>query len=188
MTSRPPVPLVTTRRRLLATSGTIALGTLALGALAGCTTSTSTGRPEPSGTADPDAAVRTAVAANQAALTAAYAATVRAYPKLTSTLAVGDRHVSYAAAVTATASPSASPQPSASPTALPVPGVSASPPPVPATAVRAVAALADAEREAAALCLDQSLVTVDPELTRIVTLIGAGCAAASAVLGGAPRG
>lgn len=188
MSSPPLVALVTTRRRLLAASGTIALGTVALGSLAGCTTSTSTGRPAPSGSIDPDAAVRTAVAVAQTALAARFAATARAYPTLTATLAVGDRHVSYAAAVTATGSPSASALPSASQTALPVPGASPSTPAVPGTATQAVAALAQAEVAAAAQCLNQSLLTVDPELTRIVTLIGAGCAAAAVVLAGAHGG
>jgi hypothetical protein len=93
--------------------------------------------------------------------------------------------VSYAAAVTATATPTATAVPTASASNLPLPA--ASPSPVPATAVRAVAALAKAEQLAAGQCLTQTMVTVDPELSRIITLIGAGCAAAGSVLAGNGR-
>jgi hypothetical protein len=172
--------LVTSRRQLLVASGAITLG-----ALAGCTTSPSPGPRSPSGTADPDSAVRAAVAATQTALAAQFAATVQAFPTLAARLVVGERHVSYAAAVTATATPTATAVPTASASNLPLPA--ASPSPVPATAVRAVAALAKAEQLAAGQCLTQTMVTVDPELSRIITLIGAGCAAAGSVLAGNGR-
>jgi hypothetical protein len=173
--------LVTSRRQLLVASGAITLG-----ALAGCTTPSSPSPQSPSGTADPDSAVRTAVAATQTALAAQFAATVRAFPTLAPKLVVGDRHVSYAAAVNATATPTATALPTASASDLPLPAASP-PPPVPATAVRALAVLATAEQVAAGQCLTQTMVTVDPELSRIITLIGAGCAAAGSVLAGYGR-
>ncbi|MEO6823067.1 MAG: hypothetical protein ABI468_11810 [Candidatus Nanopelagicales bacterium] len=182
MRSHLPVPLVTSRRQLLVISGAMTLG-----ALAGCTTSPSPSQQSPSGTADPDGAVRATVASSQTALAAAFAATVRAFPTLAKSLAVGDRHVSYAAAVTATATATATALPTASATDLPLPVVSPAAPVVPTTAVRAVAALAKAEQLAAGQCLTQIMVTVDPELTRIITLIGAGCASAGSVLAGPNR-
>lgn len=184
MSSHAPTPAVTSRRRLLAATGAIALGAVSVGLLDGCTTSSATGPPTPSQSADPDAAVRADVARTQGALAAAYAATLRAYPALAGRLSVGDRHVSYAAAVRATTAATPSGTPSASSST----GASPSAPTVPGTPARAVAALLGAERAAAAQCLSSSLVTVDPELTRIITLVGAGCAAAAAVLAGPGRG
>jgi hypothetical protein len=166
----------------------LATGALALGALTGCTTSSQRGASDPSATPDPDAQIRAAVAATQTALAARYRATVHAFPSQARALTVGDRHVSYAAAVTATAAPSASALPTGAQTTLPVPAASVTIPPVPATAAAAVDALRAAERAAAGTSLEQCLVTVDPELTRIVALIGAGCAAAAAVLDGYRRG
>ncbi len=165
-----PDPVRVPRRRVLAVAG---LGALAGAvALAGCTGGDAGPGPtgsapggSPSGSADADVVLRATVAAQESQLAARYAAAVARYPELATTLAVGDRHVSYAAAV-GDGSASA-PSPSA-------PAV----PPRAAVVGRLRAAEAGAARERLAQCGRAG----DPELARVLALIGAGCAAAAAEL------
>lgn len=163
------------RRRVLAVAG---LGALAGAfAIAGCTAggdgapqpSDSTDGGSPSGSADADRALREAAAAQESELAARYAAANARYPELATTLAVGDRHVSYAAALggDATTTPSGA----ASATAVP-------------DRDAVVRRLQSAEARAARERLAQCAQAGDPELARVLALIGAGCAAAAAELGG----
>ncbi len=173
----PPAPsdaLRVPRRRVLVAAGLGALTGAA--ALVGCT-SNGDGGPVPSdsgtsgsasGGASTDAALRETVAAQELALAARYSAALARYPDLGPTLAVGDRHLSYAAALGA--DPAVGPSPTA--VARPVPARSA-----------VVRRLRSAETQAARGRIAQCGQATDPELARVLALIGAGCAAAAAELG-----
>lgn len=163
-------PLVSRRDVLAAVVA--GCGTVLLAGCTGTASSSSTPRPGPTGSADPDAALRTEVAGAEQALAARYAAAAVTNPTLVRVLAVGARHEAYAAAVEpATGSPTVTgPAPATSRPAKPVPDA------------QLLASLAAAERRAAAERVQQCAQAHDPQLVRVLALAGAGAAGARAVL------
>lgn len=157
--------------------------------LAACTTA-SNGNPtptDPGGPEDPDRALRAEIGRDESRLVALYAAAgaVLTGAVASRVTAVGARHDAYRQAIDpdglATASVSASGTGTASGTA----GASTAPtapalPPV--TAATALSVLTAAETAAAAARATQSASAVDPSLTRVIVLAGAGAASAAAVL------
>lgn len=149
--------------------------------LAACTTASSSGTPtqtDPGGPEDPDRALRAEVAADEARLTALYAAAAKVLtgPSATRTAALGERHAAYRAAVapaSASASPSGSGSTSATPTAPPV------------TAANALKVLVAAEAAAATSRATQAARATDAELALVIVLAGTGAAAAAAALSAA---
>ncbi len=161
-------PPVVTRRTVLVGLGVAALPGLA--GLSGCSTPDGAApgpTPDPSGTAAPDDVLRAEAYGQELALAERYTAARASYPKLREVLAVGDRHRLYAAALAGDASPTASPGATRAPAKRTV-----------------LAELGRAESEAAEQRLAQCRRAADPELARLLALIGAGCAAAAAQLGG----
>lgn len=161
-----------TRRDLLRLGG-VAAGVAVLSA---CTSSGNGQPPSPGAPDDPDAALRTEVAAQESALLALYAASA---PVLGAALgaratALGQRHADYRSAVlpsSASSSGSASGSTSASPSA-------------PASARAAQRALLRAERDAARERVAQSVRAHDSELARTLALVAAGEAGAARVIEG----
>ena len=147
--------------------------------LSACTTASSSGTPtqtDPGGPEDPDRALRAEVAADEARLTALYAAaaSVLTGATATRTSVLGERHAAYRVAVapvSATASPSGSA--SASPT---LPAV---------TAATALKVLVAAESTAASARATQAARATDPELARVIVLAGTGAASAASSLSAA---
>jgi hypothetical protein len=171
----PFVPIDLSRRDVLR----LGLVTSAGAGLAACTTASSSGTPtqtDPGGPEDPDSALRADVAADEARLTALYAAAAKVLTGATAarTSALGERHAAYRAAVApASASSSPSGSASASPT---VPAV---------TAATALKVLVAAEAAAATSRATQAARAADPELARVIVLAGTGAASAAAALSAA---
>ncbi len=146
--------------------------------LAACTTASTSGTPtqtDPGGPEDPDRALRAEVAADEARLSALYAAATKVLPGVSATTvsSVGQRHADYRAAVqpaTASTSPVGA---SGSTPASTLPAVSAG------TALKVLVA---AETAAAAARATQSARATDAELARVIVLAGTGAAAAAAAL------
>ena len=141
--------------------------------LAACTTSDGGGSStSPGGPSDPDAALRTEVAAAEHALSSLYAALVPDLTgaRATQTADLGRRHASYQAAVL--------------PSARATPTVTSASPSTPLSPQAALQQLRGAESAAAAQRLTQSLRAHDPELARTLVLVSAGAAAAAAVIAG----
>lgn len=141
------------RRALLAGSAIVG-ATLVTGAAC-----TSGPEPEPAPTssppADQDAALRTAVGAQEADLIALYDATMQAHPGLAASLAaIRDEHAAHAESM-ASVAPSTQPAPIA------------------ATRGEALAALIAAEQQAIALRATACEEALDPELARLTALIAA---------------
>lgn len=172
------------RRRVLLGLSALTLG---VGVLPGCTSSPGpTPPPSPGGPADPDAALRAEVAAAEEALSRKYTAAAAAQPSLTRALGVGARHASYAAAVlpAASQSPTGSTAPGTRPTTSPT----AAPPTGSGGAAGVLTGLAGAERAAAKERIAQCVRASDPDLARVLALVGAGCAAAAQLLKEPGRG
>jgi len=159
------------RRDLLRLAGVAVTGA----ALAACTTSPSPGpsTASPGAPDDPDLALRSEVAADEAALSQLYAASTPVLPAAlrTEVTALGARHADYRAAVIAGATVSATSTPSATATTS-------------TSASLALSRLRAAERAAASSRAEQSVRARDPELARILVLAGTGAAAAAEVLRG----
>ena len=171
----PDVPTDLTRRDVLR----LGLVASAAAGLAACTTSPAgTPRPtDPGGPEDPDRARRAEVGAAEARLSALYARASGLLQGAASTriTAIGTRHEAYRTAVdpadlAGATGASGATGPSATPTTtLP-------------TALTAVSVLVAAETAAAAARARQAADAVDPELARILALVGAGEAAAATAL------
>ncbi len=155
--------------------------------LAACTTA-SNGNPtptDPGGPEDPDRALRAEIGRDESRLLALYAAAgaVLTGAAASRVAAVGARHEAYrqaidpdglaSASASATASGTASGSASAAPTTPALPAV---------TAANALSVLTAAENAAAAARATQSASAVDPSLTRVIVLAGAGAASAAAVV------
>ena len=174
------MPTDLTRRDLLR------LGLLASAAagLAACTTSPAgSGAPtDPGGPQDPDRALRSQVGADEARLSTLYGQAAAALPASSSAriVAIGARHEAYRTAVDPAGLVGATGASGAS-----GPSSSVAPPSAPPTAVRALALLVSAETAAAAARARQAAQAVDPELARILVLVGAGEAAAASALASA---
>ena len=175
------------RRDLLRLAAVVCAGA----GLAGCTTASSSGTPtqtDPGGPEDPDRALRVEVAADEARLTALYAAaaTVLTGTSATRTAALGERHASYRAAVDpASVAPSAGGSSTASSTESESGSASASPTVPAVTSGTALKVLVAAESAAATARATQSARAIDPELARVIVLAGTGAASASAALSAA---
>jgi hypothetical protein len=168
----PDLPLVS-RRDMLRLGAVVAAGA----SLAACTTASNTGqkpgtstKPTPGSSEDPDAALRTEVAAAEATLSTLYAELAGSFPAKTAATvaALGTRHVAYRAAVAPAAGPLT--KPSATARAAD-----------PATALGRLRA---AEKAAADARAQQSVRAGDSDLARVIALAGAGAAGAAEVLRG----
>lgn len=159
------------RRDLLRLAGVAVTGA----ALAACTTSPAPGptTASPGAPDDPDLALRSEVAAEEAALSELYAGSAPVLPAAlrARVTALGSRHADYRAAVIAGATISATP--TASPTSTGS-----------ASASLALGRLRAAEKDAAASRAAQSVRATDPELARVIALAGTGAAGAAEVLRG----
>lgn len=169
------------RRDLLRLAGI----TAGAGALAACTSSGGGAQsPTPGAPDDPDAALRTEVAAQETALLALYAVSAPVLPAAQAARAadLGRRHGDYRAAVlpSATASTSTSGSGSASGSS---PAGSATPTP-PTSARTALRSLHRAETQASAERVAQAVRAHSPELARTLALVAAGAAGAADVLRG----
>lgn len=167
------MPVVLPRRDLLRLAGLVGTGA----ALSACTSgggggggTTSPGAPD-----DPDLALRSEVAAAEAALSELYAEAADGLPAALAAqvTALGARHADYRAAVIGGASVSATSTASGSPAPTPTTGA--------ATKAR-LAALRSAETKAAAARAAQSARAQDRELARTIVLAGTGAAGAAEVL------
>jgi hypothetical protein len=177
------VPTDLTRRDVLR----LGLVASAAAGLAACTTSPA-GRPartEPGGPEDPDRALRSEVGADEARLTALYGQAAAALPASSSSriAAIGARHEAYRTAVDPAGLAGATGATGAS--GASGPSSSVAPPSAPPTAVTALTLLVAAETAAAAARARQAADAVDPELARILVLVGAGEAAAATALASA---
>lgn len=162
------------RRDLLRLAGVAGAAT----ALAACTTSPGPGpTASPGAPDDPDLALRTEVAGDEAALSELYAESAAALPTAlrAKVTALGARHADYRAAVVAGATPSSTPSGSSSPSG----SASGSP-----SASAALGRLRAAERNAAASRAAQSVRAQNPELARVIALAGTGAASAAEYLRG----
>ena len=172
----PDVPTDLTRRDVLRL-GLVASATVGL---AGCTTSPA-GTPtptDPGGPEDPDRALRAEVGADEARLSALYEQAAGALPASASRVAaIGARHQAYRTTVDPAHLAGAT-----GPSGATGPASSVAPPSPPPTAVATLAQLVAAETAAAAARARQAADAVDPELARILTLVGAGEAAAATAL------
>lgn len=161
------------RRDLLRLAGVAVTGA----ALAACTTSPDTGpsTASPGSPDDPDRALRSEVAADEAALSDLYAAAAKALPAAlaTTVTALGARHAAYRSAVVGGATASATSTPSATATA------SAS-----AATATWLTRLRTAETKASAARAAQSVRATEAELARTIVLAGTGAAGAAEVLRG----
>jgi len=171
------VPIDLSRRDVLRLGLVVSAGA----GLAACTTATSSGTPtqsDPGGPEDPDRALRAEVGADEARLTALYAAAAKVLTGSAAlrAAALAPRHAAYRAAVEP-ASSSATPSGSSSPSA------SASVPVV--TASTALQVLVAAEAAAATARATQSTRATDAGLARVIVLAGTGAAAAAAALSAA---
>jgi len=181
------VPIDLSRRDVLRLGLVVSAGA----GLAACTTASSSGTPtqtDPGGPEDPDRALRAEVGADEARLTALYAAaeTVLTGTSATRTASLGERHATYRAAVdpaSASAAPNGSGSPSTSQVGSGSPSASATVPAV--TAATALKVLVAAEASAATERATQSARATDPELARVIVLAGTGAAAAAAALSAA---
>ena len=161
--------------------------------LAACTTSPA-GRPtttDPGGPQDPDRALRAEIGRDELRLTALYAQAAAALPGAAAARvsAIGARHVAYRTAVDPAGLSGASGATGATgatgPSGSTGPAASVAPPSIPPTALTALSILVAAETTAAGDRARQTAAAVDPELARIVVLVGAGAAAAAAALSSA---
>jgi len=181
----PDVPTDLTRRDALRL-GFVVSAAAGLGA---CTTSAPRAPTptDPGGPQDPDRALRAEIGRDEARLSALYvaAAGVLAGSVAARVTELGTRHDAYRRAVDPAGLASASAQPSGSSgtTGSPSPSSAAGPPPV--TAATALVVLTAAESAAAAARAAQTSSAVDPDLARIVALVGAGEASAAAALASA---
>ena len=151
-------------------------------ALAACTTSPGSGTPtqtDPGGPEDPDRDLRAAVAADEARLTALYAAAAKVLSGTPASrvATVGQRHEAYRRPSRPRTPPRAARRPAAPSGAS---GPAASAPAL--TAAGAVRALVAAETAAASTRARQTASATDSELARIIALAGTGAAAAAVVL------
>ncbi len=175
------MPTDLSRRDLLRLGLVVSAGA----SLAACTTASSSGTPtqsDPGGPEDPDRALRAEVAADEARLTALYAAASKVLTGTPATRAsaVGQRHEAYRAAVLpATGSTAGSATPSGASGATGATGAPTLPPVSAGTALKVLVA---AETAAAAARATQSASATDAELARVIVLAGAGAAAAAAAL------
>jgi hypothetical protein len=166
---------VLSRRDLLRLAGI----TAGAGALAACTSSGGGGQsPSPGAPVDPDAALRSEVAAQETALLALYAVSATVLPAAQAARAadLGRRHGDYRAAVLPSASASATPSGSS-------PSGSASQT-APASARAALRSLQRAEAQASAQRVVQTGRARSSELARTLALVAAGAAGAAEVLRG----
>jgi hypothetical protein len=180
------VPIDLSRRDVLR----LGLAASAAAGLAACTTSPA-GRPtttDPGGPQDPDRALRAEIGRDELRLTALYNQAAGALPGAAATRvsAIGARHVAYRAAVDpAGLSGTTGATGATGPSGPTGPAASVAPPSIPPTALTALSILVSAETAAARERARQSAAAVDPELARIVVLVGAGAAAAAAALSSA---
>jgi hypothetical protein len=174
----PDVSTDLTRRDLLR----LGLVVSAAAGLAACTTSPAgTPKPtDPGGPEDPDRALRAEVGADEARLSALYARATGVLQGAASTriAAIGARHEAYRTAVDPAGLAGATGASGAT-------GPSASPTTTIPTTLTAVSVLVAAETAAAAERARQAAAAVDPELARVLALVGAGEAAAAAALASA---
>jgi hypothetical protein len=177
------VPIDLSRREVLR----LGLAASAAAGLAACTTSPA-GRPtstDPGGPQDPDRALRAEIGRDELRLTALYTQAAGALPGAAAARVstIGARHVAYRTAVDPSglsgATGAAGSTGSSGSTG---PAASVAPPSIPPTALTALSVLVAAETAAAGDRARQSAAAVDPELARIVVLVGAGAAAAAAAL------
>ena len=158
--------------------------------LAACTTSPA-GRPtttDPGGPQDPDRALRAEIGRDELRLTALYTQAAGALPGAAAARvsAIGARHVAYRTAVDPAGLSGATGVTGATgPSGSTGPAASVAPPSIPPTALTALSILVAAETAAAGDRARQSAAAIDPELARIVVLVGAGAAAAAAALSSA---
>jgi len=180
------VPIDLSRRDVLR----LGLVASAAAGLAACTTSPA-GRPtttDPGGPQDPDRALRAEIGRDELRLTALYAQAAAALPgaAVARVGAIGARHVAYRTAVDPAGLSGATGATGATgPSGSTGPAASVAPPSIPPTALTALSILVAAETAAAGDRARQSAAAIDPELARIVVLVGAGAAAAAAALSSA---
>ena len=180
------MPIDLSRRDVLR----LGLAASAAAGLAACTTSPA-GRPtttDPGGPQDPDRALRAEIGRDELRLTALYTQAAGALPGAAAARvsAIGARHVAYRTAVDPAGLSGATGVTGATgPSGSTGPAASVAPPSIPPTALTALSILVAAETTAAGDRARQSAVAVDPELARIVVLVGAGAAAAAAALSSA---
>ena len=180
------MPIDLSRRDVLR----LGLAASAAAGLAACTTSPA-GRPtttDPGGPQDPDRALRAEIGRDELRLTALYTQAAGALPGAAAARvsAIGARHVAYRTAVDPAGLSGATGATGATgPSGSTGPAASVAPPSIPPTALTALSILVAAETTAAGDRARQSAAAVDPELARIVVLVGAGAAAAAAALSSA---
>jgi len=180
------VPIDLSRRDVLR----LGLAASAAAGLAACTTSPA-GRPtttDPGGPQDPDRALRAEIGRDELRLTALYTQAAGALPGAAAARvsAIGARHVAYRTAVDPAGLSGATGATGATgPSGSTGPAASVAPPSIPPTALTALSILVAAETAAAGDRARQSAAAIDPELARIVVLVGAGAAAAAAALSSA---
>jgi len=180
------VPIDLSRRDVLR----LGLAASAAAGLAACTTSPA-GRPtttDPGGPQDPDRALRAEIGRDELRLTALYTQAAGALPGAAAARvsAIGARHVAYRTAVDPAGLSGATGVTGATgPSGSTGPAASVAPPSIPPTALTALSILVAAETAAAGDRARQSAAAIDPELARIVVLVGAGAAAAAAALSSA---
>lgn len=180
------MPIDLSRRDVLR----LGLAASAAAGLAACTTSPA-GRPtttDPGGPQDPDRALRAEIGRDELRLTALYTQAAGALPGAAAARvsAIGARHVAYRTAVDPAGLSGATGATGATgPSGSTGPAASVAPPSIPPTALTALSILVAAETAAAGDRARQSAAAIDPELARIVVLVGAGAAAAAAALSSA---
>lgn len=180
------MPIDLSRRDVLR----LGLAASAAAGLAACTTSPA-GRPtttDPGGPQDPDRALRAEIGRDELRLTALYTQAAGALPGAAAARvsAIGARHVAYRTAVDPAGLSGATGVTGATgPSGSTGPAASVAPPSIPPTALTALSILVAAETAAAGDRARQSAAAIDPELARIVVLVGAGAAAAAAALSSA---